>query len=268
MNSFKFVVRPDFLKVGVNEHTDYHYLQIDITTIMQYLCIHDLILDSKYKRNFNFYVLLNNDSERITKNVNNNFISLCTQVFDLQYKRENYESYYTHRKDEYLCKNGEYIDKNNIYKLFTFDHGSFDKYLELLNTDDNSSVLCLQTGIRQENYTYVKYYMSFEDCCVNKGIYHFNNNNIVNKIFDDYLKQLINTRKRIHNTMSDLVVYTNDSEIIKQVIRNNQEIINELKNSDKCDNYIEKNRTDLCNKLCKKQTSPITRRQRKQVSIQ
>ena len=266
MNSFKFVVRPEFSEVQVSEHFINHCLQIDITTIMQYLCIHDLILDSKYKREFNFYVLLSNDSERIIKNVNNNFISLCTQVFDLQYKRENYTSYYTSHKDEYLCKNGEYIDKNNIYKLFTFDHGSFDKYLELLNTDDNSSVLCLRLRIRQENYTYVKYYISFEDCCVNKGIYRFNNNKIIKKISDDYLKQLINTRKRIHNTMSDLVVYTDDSEIIKQVIRNNQEIINELKNSDKCDNYIEKNRTDLCNKLCKKQKTTVCTR--KSVSIE
>lgn len=266
MNSFKFVVRPDFLKVGVNEHTDYHYLQIDITTIMQYLCIHDLILDSNYHHIFNFYNLLNNDNKLIITGenyTNNKFITLCTQVFNLQYERKR-DSVYNHK---YICKNGEYIRKDNIYKLFTFDHGSFDEYLDLLNTDDSSSVLSLRAYYTsQKGLCGTKGYKSDGTHCVNYGIYQFNNNNIVNKIFDDYLKQLINTRKRIHNTMSDLVVYTDDSEIIKQVIRNNQEIINELKNSDKCDNYIEKNRTDLCNKLCKKQDTTV--RKRKQVSIE
>lgn len=234
MNSFKFVVRPEFSKVSVNEYTN-HYLQIDITTIMQYLCIRDLLSNSEYRRVFDFHNLPNSSDGHINEEggINDNFISLCTQVFDLQYKYKNCGS----RCYKYLCKDNEYIRKDNIHKLFTFDHGSFDKYLDLLNTDS-----------------------------INKNIYYFNNNKIIKKISDDYLKQLINTRKRIHNTMSDLVVYTDDSEIIKQVIRNNQEIINELKNSDKCDNYIEKNRTDLYNKLCKKQDTTV--RKRKQVSIE
>lgn len=234
MNSFKFVVRPEFLKVGLNKYSDC-YLQIDITTIMQYLCIRDLLSNSEYHRVFDFLNLPNSSNGYISEEggINNNFISLCTQVFDLQYKYKNCGS----RCYKYLCKDNEYIRKDGIHKLFTFDHGSFDKYLDLLNTDS-----------------------------INKNIYYFNNNKIIKKISDDYLKQLINTRKRIHNTMSDLVVYTDDSEIIKQVIRNNQEIINELKNSDKCDNYIEKNRTDLCNKLCKKQKTTVCTR--KSVSIE
>ena len=266
MNSFKFVVRPEISAYYVNEYTSkYHYLQIDITTIMQYLCIHDLILDSKYHSVFKFYNLLAVDDEYINKEIvnNDNFISLCTQVFDLQYK----SGIYKFRKGEYLCKDDEYIHTNNIYKLFTFDHGSFDKYLELLNTDDNSSVIFLRASpVIFKCQPGCESYLSHNNYCVNKGIYRFNNDNIINKIFDDYLNQLIITRKRIHNTMSDLVVYTDDSEIIKQVIRNNQEIINELKNSDKCDNYIEKNRTDLCNKLCKKQKT--TSRTRKSASIE
>lgn len=234
MNSFKFVVRPDFLKVGLNKYSDC-YLQIDITTIMQYLCIRDLLSNSEYRRVFGFHNLPNSSNGYISEEggINDNFISLCTQVFDLQYKYKHASP----RCYKYLCKDNECIRKDNIHKLFTFDHGSFDKYLDLLNTDS-----------------------------INKNIYYFNDNKIIKKNSDDYLKQLINTRKRIHNTMSDLVVYTDDSEIIKQVIRNNQEIINELKNSDKCDNYIEKNRTDLCNKLCKKQETTV--RKRKSASIE
>lgn len=236
MNSFKFVVRPEFLTVNLTKHASC-YLQIDITTMMQYLCIRNLLSNSKYRRVFDFHKLPNSSDRYISEEggINDNFISLCTQVFDLQYKY--YSSYGSSRAYKYLCKDNEYIRKDNIYKLFTFDHGSFDKYLDLLNTDS-----------------------------INKNIYYLNDNKIIKKISDDYLKQLIITRKRIHNTMSDLVVYTDDSEIIKQVIRNNQEIINELKNSDKCDNYIEKNRIDLCNKLCKKQKTTV--RKRKLVSIE
>lgn len=237
MNSFKFVVRPEILNVNLTKYASC-CLQIDITTMMQYLCIRDLLSSSEYRRVFDFHKLPNSSSNgHISEEggINDNFISLCTQVFDLQYKY--YSSYGSSRAYKYLCKDNEYIRKDNIHKLFTFDHGSFDKYLDLLNIDS-----------------------------INKNIYYFKDNKIIKKISDDYLKQLIITRKRIHNTMSDLVVYTDDPEIIKQVIRNNQEIINELKNSDKCDDYIEKNRTDLCNKLCKMQQRTV--RKRKQVSIE
>lgn len=275
MNSFKFIVRPETVTIDSNTKNiikqDYirdSYLQLDITTLMQYLCLNNLIR-SGYKtgenygsKDFTWRVFKHNhiitcesDTDKVCFK---DFFTYCTEVFKLPIN-SNDGNYYINRQERY-CNKSSSDNRLSITELpdcFVFDENTtrmFSKYLAnyskldskyksvyiSTNIDDVKSILLLSdntvigTGFssrylsnHNHNYTQIHRHSDF----INKD------STIIKNLINEYINQLIKTCSCIHNTMSENIVYTDDPDIIIEVIKNNQKIIDNIKNYSAINNF-------------------------------
>lgn len=277
MNSFKFIVKPETVTIEDKTNNiikqDYisnSYLQLDITTLMQYLCLNGLI-ESGYKTgenyrstvfankiiNSNYIITSISDINKIS--FTKDFFTYCTVIFKLPINMDD-GNYYINRQRRY-CKNPrdhpscDRLGTESLPDCFIFDENTtrmFNTYLinyskldskyksVYISTDNNESMILLSdntvigTGFSNRhfsnyghNYTQTHRHSDF----INK------NSTIIKNLIDEYINQLIKTCSCIHNTMSENIVYTDDPDIIIQVIKNNQKIIDNIKNYSAINNF-------------------------------
>lgn len=273
MNSFKFIVRPETVTIEDKTNNivkqDYirdSYLQLDITTLMQYLCLNGLI-ESGYgtgenHRSNNFAWRAINHKHIITRESNANkiflkdFFMYCTNVFKLPVNMNN-SNYYINKQERY-CNKSSSDNRMSIAELpdcFIFDENMtrmFNTYLAnyskldskyksvYISTDVNNvkSILLLSDdtmiGLNFGSYYFSNYTQTRNYRCedfINKD------STIIKNLINEYINQLIKTCSCIHNTMSENIVYTDDPDIIIEVIKNNQKIINNIKNYSAINNF-------------------------------
>ena len=273
MNSFKFIVKPKTVTIEDKTNNiikqDYirnSYLQLDITTLMQYLCLNGLI-ESGYgtgenHRGNNFAWRAINHKHIITRESNANkiflkdFFMYCTDVFKLPINMNN-SNYYINKQERY-CNKSSSDNRMSIAELpdcFIFDEntiGMFNTYLKnyskldskyksvYISTDVNNvkSILLLSDdtmiGLNFGSYYFSNYTQTRNYRCedfINKD------STIIKNLINEYINQLIKTCSCIHNTMSENIVYTDDPDIIIEVIKNNQKIIDNIKNYSAINNF-------------------------------
>lgn len=278
MNSFKFIVKPETVTIEDKTNNivkqDYirdSYLQLDITTLMQYLCLNNLIR-SGYKTGENYggndfiYKIIDHKHVITSKSdidnipFNKDFFTYCANVFKLPINMDD-GNYYINKQKRY-CNNStsnpgynNRLSTGDLPNCFIFDENTtrmFNVYLAnyseldskyksvyipthdynpksiLLLSDD--TMIGLNIGSRYfSNYTQTRNHRC-EDFIKKDAT-------IIKNLINEYINQLIKTCSCIHNTMSENIVYTDDPDIIIEVIKNNQKIIDNIKNYSAINNF-------------------------------
>lgn len=277
MNSFKFIVRPETVTIDSNTKNiikqDYirdSYLQLDITTLMQYLCLNNLIR-SGYKTGENYrdneFACSVIDSDYIiTSESDNNktlssgdFFTYCTKVFKLPVSMDD-GNYYINKQKRY-CKNPSdhsscnrlrttdlpscFIFDENTTRMFNTYLANYskldDKYKSVyISTNNEPKLLLSENTVINSSFNRC-HWSQYRHEYTKTHIHHKNfikkDATIIKNLIDEYINQLIKTCSCIHNTMSENIVYTDDPDIIIEVIKNNQKIIDNIKNYSAINNF-------------------------------
>lgn len=273
MNSFKFIVKPETVTIEDKTNNiikqDYirdSYLQLDITTLMQYLCLNGLI-ESGYKTGENYRTsslawrvfkhnhIITRESD-INKVYFKDFFMYCANVFKLPIN-SNDGNYYINRQERYCNKssNDNRLSMTELPDCFIFDENTtrmFNTYLAnyflldskyksvYISADVNNikSMLLLSDNTAIGSNFGSRYFSNYNQSC-NYRCENFINKDstIIKNLIDEYINQLIKTCSCIHNTMSENIVYTDDPDIIIEVIKNNQKIIDNIKNYSAINNF-------------------------------
>lgn len=210
----------------------------DILNIIQYYCLHEILsrfgislIDffSYNLRLFNFVYFKNGQKENISEL--QNFIAYFNRFFNFN-----------------VSSNCGYILLDNDY--FTFDKlidkitedmliNDFDKYIDAYDINKYTKVnMYTYPNKRGKLCYYMEAFMGDEVnmlyiCDIDEMLLHGCRYPIIEcsnfKFLDCECKEhLINNQGFVDNTMSEHIVYTSDLEVTKQVLRNNQKIINNI----------------------------------------
>lgn len=301
MESFKFIVRPEMTSCSDFEAPDeshpynfinaQRYMQLDLTTLMQYICLTELLnngFKSEYKIVDDIFTIGNisvKDIDKIKDNDIKDFITHCIQTFGLRVGCKHSKTHYirvpecydtsdddpsevfrsmfnmTHVPVLFLfsdkvnkCSIEDYLKTYPINK-YTALHIPIERHVSLNDVRmahngniDVHEVKCCQESATSDNYSIKNILVSslkYSNKTANAKL------SFIESLIEDFNMHRINTCGRIHNTMSNNIVYTSDPEITKHIIRNNQKIIDKIKkqmffvNND----YIDINRENLCDEL-------------------
>lgn len=301
MESFKFIVRPEITSCDDFEAPDeshpynfinaQRYMQLDLTTLMQYICLTEMLnngFKSVYKNVDDIFTIGNisvKDVDKIKDNDTKDFITHCIQTFGLRVDCKHSKTHYiripecydtsdddpsevfrgtfnmTHVPVLFLfsdkvnkCSIEDYLKTYPINK-YTALHIPIERHVSFndVRMAHNGNICVHKVKCCQESATSDNY--SIQNILVSSLKYSNKTANaklsFIESLIEDFNMHRINTCGRIHNTMSNNIVYTSDPEITKHVIRNNQKIIDKIKkqmfsvNND----YININRENLCNEL-------------------
>ena len=270
MNSFKFIVKPETVTIDSDTKNiikqDYirdSYLQLDITTLMQYLCLNNLIR-SGYKTGENYagndfaHSVIDSDYIITSESDNNktlssgDFFTYCTKVFKLPVSMDD-GNYYINKQKRY-CKNPsdhpscDRLTTTSLPDCFVFDENTtrmFNTYLANYSVlDDKYKSVYISTNNKSK-------LLLSENTVINSGFSrchwsqyrheytktHIHHKNFIKEDSTIIKNLIIKTCSCIHNTMSENIVYTDDPDIIIEVIKNNQKIIDNIKNYSAINNF-------------------------------
>lgn len=231
MDSFKFVIFNRSERIF--KPTD--FLHIDITTLLQYFVINDLLkikLICEYSNSDKPRAICLNKADILSKDKKffekSPFLNNCIKAFGLNIAEVNGETetvYYINNKD----KTSLFMSINDLANLFKCRHDSekFKKYCERLNSQLGYVNILYDKNDTTNDTVFYKFDKMYENLPLlnNLGGIHYNSHSFVTDIIDEYNKQLIKTFGLIGNTCSENIVYTTDLNELKHVINQNQKII-------------------------------------------
>ena len=255
MESFKFIINPI-----VNANSP--YLKIDIITILQYYSMLAKLYINKIAQANNYNITINDFYIKPGNKLSDSktFIAQLDKYFNLNIVLQESDYYFSPIMQRYVlkpCANkgchtwGDLI--LNFFNLINLD--DFDKFINYYVNDDYiNDYNYVHTHVETDNPT--EYHNNnnhwlnssnhtimyvLNDIVVCRDTFDLNDNiskdlftpvikhdTFVPKLVNEYTKQIIDTCGSINNTMSENIVYTDDPEIIKQVLKNNQKIIKKL----------------------------------------
>lgn len=237
MENFKFIANTSNFNKNIEERNVYEF---DILSLIQYMCLIDILQKNGIEIKNNKLVTLpcyeisicDGNLEQddlksfifqykffsIVSDGNKNRIFWCNIPFDND--TEDVFSCIINIVLDDMIKNDfdKYIDihQNNKYNLAKYHTNDNDHKIAYLTVCFDH---CLD--IRENKYhTYTK------DLRYTNDRIPFVTGDYLNVLINEYQDHSIKSGLQIENTMSDNIVYTSDLEVTKQVLRNNQKIIN------------------------------------------
>ena len=247
MENFKFIASfendPHCDEIDSDENdssyeSDCKLFLFDILSVIQYYCLQEILLrfgivnDVSLSYNlylFDFIYFKNGRKGNISEL--QNFIAYFNQFFNFNVS--------THCGYIFLDNNDRFTFNKLINKI-TEDIliNDFDKYINAYDINKYTKLYIHGYYSNGKLSHYIRAFMGNEVCI--SFLYDFDKelqfDNLYPIIADNNIKlliseckeHLINNQGIIDNTMSEHIVYTSDLEVTKQVLRNNQKIINNI----------------------------------------
>ena len=237
MENFKFIANTSNFNKNIKERNVYEF---DILSLIQYICLIDILRRNGIKKIVNQLYI--EQGYRISIDDRNSEQDLKNFIF--QYKffstistdRSQHQSRYIISFDNnYKNVSSRIIDivlndmlKNDFDKYIDihqnnkYDIAKYDTYYDHKST---CLTVCFDNCLEIFKSQYKSYIQDLH--CTHDSI-PFVTGDYLDILFNEYEDHLFKSELQIENTMSEHIVYTSDLEVTKQVLRNNQKIINNI----------------------------------------
>lgn len=244
LDSFKFVINPEPVEFNGRK-----CIQIDIATMIQYLCLNKVLdtdiyclaeyADSCYnkpmKTTLKLYMpmknkeIIYNYDELKPHNFIKNIIS-ATGCELKNTKKDDVYKYYYELETENIVNTFKHSINSDVFKEYIKDHICNNKYFSVFidisgDIINNDNVFFIPSPLYSEKDEFENRERLFKACLIGMSSYYIKH---IIKYIKCFITDIINNFNKRES--GNNIIYTTDSEITKQVIENNQKIITRVLN--------------------------------------